>query len=173
MEYHGVKASHRSSHGHASETPRHSSRTRAPYRGHRSRTRAPYRDTREIIKDKIAKGVFKGSNSYYLGNWDGVAKYVKDYSTLATAGATGNLAVTYLGSYTLNYQVMAVVGNTALIAFTINNSSTIESATHPPVIGYGPWWSENIGNPLNNALSTGPMSKTTQTFQWTETIKLK
>lgn len=130
--------------------------------------------TREIIKQAIANGGnLKNSNPYYLGGVGGVGKYAKDYSTLATAGQTGNLAVTYLGSYSLTYQVIAIVGNTALVSFVVNNSSTIESATHPPVIGYTQWWSDNIGQPLNDAFSTGPMSKTTQTFQWTETIRWK
>ena len=35
------------------------------------------------------------------------------------------------------------------------------------------WWNNNSGTPLNNFFSTGALSKTTQTFQWTETIKLK
>lgn len=129
--------------------------------------------TRGLIKAGIAKGQLEGSNPYRLGGVGGIGKYLKDYSTLLTGGLTGNLAVTYLGSYSLNYQVTAISGNMATVMFTISNSSTIESATHPPVIGYTEWWSNNIGQPLNNALSTGPMSKTTQSFQWTETIKWK
>jgi len=126
--------------------------------------------TRGIIKAGIANGKLDGKNNYNLGGVGGVGKYLKDYSTLLTGGLTGNLAVTYLGSYGLKYQVTALEGNVATVMFTINNSSTIESATHPPVIGYTPWWSNNIGQPLNNAMSSGPMSKTTQTFQWTENI---
>jgi len=126
--------------------------------------------TRGIIKAGIANGKLDGKNNYNLGGVGGVGKYLKDYSTLLTGGLTGNLAVTYLGSYGLKYQVTALEGNVATVMFTINNSSTIESATHPPVIGYTPWWSSNIGQPLNNAMSSGPMSKTTQTFQWTENI---
>jgi hypothetical protein len=128
--------------------------------------------TRGIIRTGIANGKLEGKNNYHLGGVGGVGKYLKDYSTLLTGGLTGNLAVTYLGSYGLQYKV-TLSGNVATILFTVNNASTIESATHPPVIGYTQWWSNNIGQPLNNALSTGPMSKTTQTFQWTETMILK
>ena len=59
------------------------------------------------------------------------------------------------------------------VHFSMSNSSTIESATHPPVIGYTQWWSNNISKPLDNLFSIGPMSQTTQTAEWTETIQWK
>lgn len=125
-----------------------------------------------LIKEKDGIGEIEGSNNYALGGLAGVPKYIKDYSTLLTGGLTGNIAVTYLGSYGLKYKVISVdrVNGTAVVQFTVGNSSTIESATHPPVIGYTTWWSNNIGKPVNNFFSTGALSKTTQTFQWTETI---
>ncbi len=48
--------------------------------------------------------------------------------------------------------------------------SSIASATHPPVIGYTNWWSNYIGNPLNNFFSSGPMSATTQNFDFHENL---
>lgn len=69
--------------------------------------------TRGLIKAGIAKGQLEGSNPYRLGGVGGVGKYLKDYSTLLTGGLTGNLAVTYLGSYGLKYQVTALSGNVA------------------------------------------------------------
>ena len=45
------------------------------------------------------------------------------------------------------------------------------SATHVPVLGYLPAWNKYVGTPLNNYFSTGAMSKTTQTVDWTETIQ--
>lgn len=113
----------------------------------------------------------RGNSNYKLGGLQGVPKYFSDYSTLLTGGLTGNLAVTYLGSYDLQYNVLSVSGNSALVQFLVTNSSTISSATHPPVIGYTNWWNNNIGKPLDNLFSSGPMSKTTQTFTWTETIR--
>jgi hypothetical protein len=130
--------------------------------------------TRSIIKDGLANGKeLPGSNPYSLGGVQGVGKYLKDYSTLATGGTTGNLAVTYLGSYNLKYTITSVdvENRTATVHFSVNNSSTIQSATRPPVIGYTSWWRNNVGNKLNDALKSGPMSTTTQTFDWTETIK--
>ncbi len=113
--------------------------------------------------------------NYSLDGFGGVPKYLRDYSTLATGGQTGNLAVTYLGSYNLTYKVtdVDVINKTARVQFNATNASTIESATHPPVIGYTEFWSENIGQPLNRAFSTGSMSRTQQNFNWSETIKLE
>ena len=130
--------------------------------------------TRGIIRDRIASGgQLTGRNPYSLGGIQGVGKYLKDYSTLLTGGATGNLAVTYLGSYVLNWEVSAINGNVATVLFTVNNSSTIQSATRPPVLGYTDAWKSTVGSWLNNQLSSGPMSQTTQTFRWTETITIK
>ena len=76
---------------------------------------------------------------------------------MLTGGNTGNLAVTFLGSYGLAYEVE---GDT--LTMTVTNNSTIESATHPPVIGYKKWWSENIGQKLNSTFADGSLSKTKQ-----------
>ena len=131
-------------------------------------------DTRTMIANNIANGGdLKGSKNYDLGGIAGVSKYLKDYSTLATGGLTGNLAVTYLGSYNLDYNVTGInlENGTATVQFHVTNDSTINSATHPPWIGYTQTWNTYIGQPLNNFFSSGPMSKTSQDFQWTETIK--
>ena len=84
---------------------------------------------------------------------------------------TGNLAVTYLGSYELHWEVLSMDGNLAEVLMTVKNTSSIQSATRPPVIGYQSWWQNSVGRRLNNAFSTGPMSPTTQTFLWTEFIR--
>jgi RHS repeat-associated protein len=131
-------------------------------------------ETRNLIANDIATGGdLAGNNNYYLGGGQGVPKYVNDYSTLLTGGLTGNLTVTYLGSYSLNYNVISIdpQNGTATVNFTVANASTIASATHPPVIGYTPWWDQNVATPLNNFFQSGPMSPTTQTFTWTETIQ--
>jgi RHS repeat-associated protein len=131
-------------------------------------------ETRRGIRDKILageSGSFSGKSPYNLGGLAGVPKYLRDYSTLLTGGLTGNLAVTYLGSYNLSYNVLSVTGNSALVQFMVTNSSTISSATHPPVIGYTKWWDKNIGTPLDKHFATGPLSKTNQTFIWTETVR--
>jgi hypothetical protein len=101
----------------------------------------------------------KGKWDYSVGGWKGVPLYLHDYSNLATGGNTGNLAVTYLGSYNTRYSIQ---GDTLRV--TVTNSSTIQSATHPPVLGYTAWWRNNIGDPLDKKFATGPMSKTTQEF---------
>lgn len=100
-----------------------------------------------------------------LSGVKGVGQYVRDYSTLLTMGQTGNLAAAYLGSYNLQY---SVTNNTLNIHVT--NTSSIASATHPPIIGYTDWWNTNIGAPLNNVFSSGPLSATTQEFDFNQSL---
>jgi hypothetical protein len=129
--------------------------------------------TRDIIANNIAKGgPLQGVNNYSLGGLQGVPKYFGDYSTLLTGGLTGNLAVTFLGSYYMQWDVSEVnlEQGTAQVNFHVQNPSTINSATHPPWIGYTQTWNTYIGQPLNNFFQSGPMSKTTQNFNWTETV---
>ncbi len=134
-------------------------------------------DTRKMIADQLnnsqGKDVKPGSNPYSLSGIEGVGKYIKDYSTLATGGLTGNLAFTYLGSHGLTYTVTSVdiEKRVATVSYMVHNTSTIQSATRPPVIGYQNWYKNTIGKTLNEQFSSGPLSKTTQTVEWTETIK--
>ncbi|WP_375400052.1 RHS repeat-associated core domain-containing protein [uncultured Amnibacterium sp.] len=61
------------------------------------------RQDRNAIREALEKDAYTpgqaitsaGDLSYELGGIDGPAKFVKDYSTLATFGTTGNLAVTF------------------------------------------------------------------------------
>jgi RHS repeat-associated protein len=116
---------------------------------------------------------FGDSSPYNLGGLAGVPKYFRDYSTLLTGGITGNLAVTYLGSYDLNYSITNVdcCAGSATVTFDAHNSSTIASGLRPPVIGYTPWWNQFVAAPLNGFLPTGPGSKTEQIIRWSETIR--
>ena len=102
-----------------------------------------------------------GPYPYSLNGLQGVGQYFNDYSTLATAGLTGNLAAAYLGSYNLSYS--ATKGQ---LNVQVSNTSSIASAIRPPVIGYTPWWNTNIGDPLTRFFSSGPMSPTTQNFNF-------
>ncbi len=86
-----------------------------------------------------------------------------------------NRAVTYLGSYQMNYKVIDIkcCDGTANIKFHVENSSTIQSATRPPVLGYAAWWQRYIGSRLNDWFSEGAMSSKSQTFDWTESLYFK
>ncbi len=119
------------------------------------------------IKQEVCNGTRppKGNAPYSVAGIEGVPLYFHDYSNLLTAGNTGNLAVTYLGSYNLSYSLS---GSTLTI--NVKNNSTIASATHPPVIGYTDWWNKNIGVPLNDYFATGPLSKTSQEFVFHENM---
>jgi RHS repeat-associated protein len=115
----------------------------------------------------IQKGVCDGSlppygaPGYDLSGWQGVGKYLRDYSTLLTFGYTGNLAVTYLGSYDLTYSL-----SHGTIHFVVTNSSTSASAFRPPVLGYTLWWRTNVAPRINDFFSSGMMSETKQTFDF-------
>jgi len=133
-------------------------------------------DVSEEIAERLREGNYQpGAADYWLGGLDGMFKYLVDYSTLLTLGQTGNLAVTFLGSYDLNYYVVSVNPDdgTAVVMINVENESTLASATHPPVIGYTPFWLEHIAPFTNNFVPTGPMSEVTQSFWWTETISYK
>ena len=135
------------------------------------RTHSHYQDAIQGAIEQIRNGKLEGDDNYKLGGLGGVAKYIKDYSTLLTAGKTGNIAVTYLGSYNLQWRA-DVEGNTAVIHVTITNFSTMQSASRPPVVGYWSVWQNSVGKWINKTFSTGWGSKTTQTFNLTETVKL-
>ena len=130
-------------------------------------------DYKKVIAYLIKKGELSGKKGYDLNGIQGVGKYIKDYSTLLTGGLTGNLAVTYLGSYKLTWSVIKKEENSATVLFEVSNSSTLQSATRPPILGYIPLWQNTVGKGLNDAFSSGPLSKTTQRFVWTEKIDLK
>jgi hypothetical protein len=133
-------------------------------------------DTRSIILNNIANGgALNGSEPYKLGGIRGVGLYLKDYSTLATGGLTGNLAVTYLGSYDLQWKIHNINtrNGTATVHFTVANTSTMQSASRPPVLGYLPLWQKTVGKSINEKFSTGWGSKTSQTFNWNETLSLR
>ena len=136
-------------------------------------------NVREDIRGEIANGATapygKNNAGYSLGGWQGF-KYVGDILAWPSGGLLGNYAAAYLGSYSLSYEVMDICNADcyATTKFRVTNSSTIESATRfPPVLSYTPWWQENIAIPLGNQFQSGPLSPTSQEFNWTEDINLR
>lgn len=133
-------------------------------------------DTKSSVEDEIANGAEVGKTGvagYSLGGVQGVGKYVKDYSTLLTGGQTGNLTVTYLGSYDLQWSITGRNNSSATVLFTVNNTSTMQSVSRPPLLGYLPIWQQTIGKRINESFKTSWGSKTSQSFNWTETIPIK
>lgn len=114
---------------------------------------------------QVVQGACEGSRapegpiSNNLGGIQGVPKYLRDYSTLATGGLTGNLAATYLGSYSGEYKL-----SEGTVQMTVTNTSAAASAFRPPVLGYTAWWQNNVDPRLNQLFASGPMSATSQTF---------
>jgi hypothetical protein len=145
-------------------------------------------DTKEIISAELSARCFtcrakpyRMSNPYSLAGYQGILKYMKDYSTLGTAGMTGNLVVTYLGSYSLRVHVtnIACREGTAQAVMYVDNTSSLASGTRPPVIGYTKWYTKYI-SPFINAQTARiptlpmatrrPMSPTRQTLTWNEQV---
>lgn len=132
-------------------------------------------------KQDIKKAIITGeagvdktqTRPYKLGGIQGVGLYVKDYSTLATGGLTGNLAVTFLGSYRMKYTITEITPTKAKVVFVVTNSSSMQSASRPPVIGYLDIWKNTVGKKINDSFETGWGSTTTQTITWYEEIDLK
>jgi RHS repeat-associated protein len=117
----------------------------------------------------------ESAGSYRLSGIQGVGKYLKDYSTLATGGLTGNLAVTFSGSYRAKLTVdqISCCFGTAHILIEINNSSSASSASRPPVIGYTQWWLTNVAPIIDSLFSSGPGSKTTQRVELNEDVQFE
>ena len=134
-------------------------------------------ETRQMVISQLnqsnGQNAADGSNPYELKGIEGVGKYVKDYSTLATGGLTGNIVYTYLGSHSLQYSITCVdvERRIAEVTFLVHNTSTMQSATRPPVIGYQKWYANSIGKLTDGAFKSGAGSETEQWIEWTETIK--
>ena len=126
----------------------------------------------DIKRKKLITDVYY-RDPYELKGIQGVGLYVKDYSTLATGGLTGNLAVTFLGSYRMKYMITEITPTKAKVVFVVTNSSSMQSASRPPVIGYLDVWKNTVGKKINETFETGWGSTTTQTITWYEEIYLQ
>ena len=140
------------------------------------KTHSHIQDVRKRITERVRDHDYRpGEDDYSLGGLDGVLKYVGDYSNVLSLGHTGNLAVTYLGSYNLDYSPVSAdrEDGSLEVLFHVSNESNLATATHPLVLGYTEFWRENIEPTVNGLTSGGPMSRTTQNFWWTETLHWK
>jgi len=131
---------------------------------------------KDVVK-KVADGDFVVGrvvkHPFSLGGASGVGEYLTQYMSIPTNGVIGNLAVGYLGSYQMAYTVTGINDGVATIKFHVYNSSNMSSATHPPIFGYRPWWRHHVEPMLNDNFKTGPLSPTTQSFDWEEKVNLK
>ena len=83
----------------------------------------------------------------------------------------GHLVATFLGSYQLTLNVLSydeTMGE-AIVEFIVENTSTLASATRPPIVGYWLFWRRTVA-PFVNGLAgaDGPLSEKKQKFRWTE-----
>lgn len=111
-------------------------------------------------------------NDYMLSGFDGAGKYMTDYGTLTTGGLTGNLAYTFLGSHQVRMTpIRENADGSVTWRYTAYNESDIESATHPPVIGYTDWWSDTVGAFVDKVVGDeGPLSPKTQVIEFDVTL---
>ncbi len=109
-----------------------------------------------------------------LGGLQGTLVYVQQYSSAVTNGKAGNLAGTYLGSYSTDFKITGIdKDDNAIVRVHVWNDSDLKSATHPPLLGYSEWWERNVEPPIKRLQpKEGPLSPTRQDFYWTEKVKL-
>jgi RHS repeat-associated protein len=133
---------------------------------------------------------------YSVGGVDGIFLYLKDYSELVKDGlqraidrdraVEGNVVVAFLGSfgakgYLSDIECMKDGGGTATARFQLWNTSSIQSATHPPLLGYFDFWQKYIepiiGDiheeifPVNPVTGRRPGGNTRQDFIWDERLQ--
>ena len=115
-----------------------------------------------------------GEDTYDLSGIEGVGKYLKDYSTLLTFGMTGNLAVTFTGSYSVRIEEELVdcCKNELTLKIETYNRSHAASALRPPVLGYTELWQSYVAPAINSLFETGMMSPTIQTVTLTQKLTL-
>ena len=69
----------------------------------------------------------------------------------------GNTAAVFLGSYNVEWAVVASEGGRVSVEFLVTNTSTAESAFRIPVVGYQDWYRETVGAAQNAIIGdTGP-----------------
>ncbi|MEN3586366.1 ALF repeat-containing protein [Streptomyces sp. ZYX-F-203] len=134
------------------------------------------KETIDFLADRTRTGNYELGYTYLydysLSGFEGAGKYIQDYRTLSTAGLTGNLACTFLGSHYVRMTPIRENADGSVVwQYTAFNESDIESATHPPVIGYTDWWSDNVGSFIEDVVGdSGPMSPKTQVIEFNVTL---
>ena len=130
---------------------------------------------REAIDNYALYGNTRGTKNYSLSGWTGPFKYIRDASVVVSYGVTGNLAATYLGSYSVKYWITDIdfISGTYILNFSIYNNSTLGSAIRPPYFGYKPPYINYIEPKLDSLVPIGPLSETQQYIYWQEIIMFR
>ena len=76
-------------------------------------------------------------------------------------------------NYYIHHDYGARHYDAAIVLMEVSNTSTLQSGTRPPVIGYTETWKNTVGTWLNNSVKSGPMSMTSQKIVWVDFIKYK
>jgi hypothetical protein len=123
----------------------------------------------------VRSGDYSGGGiAHSLGGLDGVGNYINDYSGIATGGRSGNLAVTFLGSYSGTISVSNVTSSGATLNYHVSNISDLASATHLPFYGeiYNACGCGDAWEAFVNSIpgDSGPLSPIRQDFYWSENV---
>jgi hypothetical protein len=126
---------------------------------------------RDAIRRDIESGALVEGDGAYAGRSLGENPWVflGDGINIGTGGANGNLPESFLGSYNLRYSVVEIAGGEAIVTFTAQNDTTIESFSRNPVF---PGQVEPFYGDLVRMQAEGLYQDTSQTIVWTERIPL-
>jgi hypothetical protein len=110
-----------------------------------------------------------------------ISHLVNDGKGALSGGRAGNnFADSFLGSYSESWTAVYRGPHTATVYFTATNETNLNSLAHPAeTFKYGPYMTPILGPvgfimPFFKSVSmpwdAGPVSQTTQTFQWAATV---
>jgi hypothetical protein len=135
-----------------------------------------YRDAMAAMLERLRNGEFADGGPetvvYSYGGLEGIGKYFRDASGILLGGDEGNVAFAFLGSHTATINVLGQNADGSWnVRVTIENSTSLQSGTRPPVIGYHDWYQETIGKAADQFSEiTGIGRTTTQSIEWVERI---
>lgn len=101
---------------------------------------------------------------------------IRDAAVVASGGAQGNLAETFIGSASFDYRVLSQTETSARVEITVRNPTTIDSATRIPLSGLGTDYPLHI-EPLFRGMwwlngTAGAYESIGQQIVWIERIAL-
>lgn len=107
---------------------------------------------------------------YSYGGVEGIGRYLRDASGIVRGGDEGNIAFAFLGSHTAEVEVLGRNSDGSwTVRVRIQNATSLQSGTRPPIIGYKDWYQETVGAATDQFSEiTGIGRTTTQTIEWVE-----
>lgn len=135
-----------------------------------------YREAMAAVLERLRAGdVAVGDTQdvvYSYGGVEGIGRYLRDASGIVRGGDEGNIAFAFLGSHTAEVEVLGRNSDGSwTVRVRIENATSLQSGTRPPIIGYKDWYQETVGAATDQFSEiTGIGRTTTQTIEWVERI---